>query len=78
MLWMLAGECSRLSRVAYPYVNYYGAWRGEIALVFLYVLATLHFGGELNAAIKNAGEYGKASGSGAPVKPQRRVGRATQ
>jgi membrane protein len=55
MLWLLAGELfgDYLARFAYTYVTYYaGLASAMIALVFLYVIATIFiFGGELNAAI---------------------------
>ena len=55
LLWLLAGELfgDYLARFAYTYVTYYaGLASAMIALVFLYVIATIFiFGGELNAAI---------------------------
>jgi len=55
LLWMIAGELfgDYLSRFAYTYVTYYaGLASAMIALVFLYVIATIFvLGGELNAAI---------------------------
>jgi membrane protein len=55
LLWLIAGELfgDYLSRFAYTYVTYYaGLASVMIALVFLYVIATIFiFGGELNAAI---------------------------
>ena len=63
-LWLLAGELfgDYLARFAYTYVTYYaGLASAMIALVFLYVIATIFiFGGELNAAILRWREYGKA------------------
>jgi len=64
LLWLLAGELfgDYLARFAYTYVTYYaGLASAMIALVFLYVIATIFiFGGELNAAILRWREYGKA------------------
>ena len=55
LLWLIAGELfgDYLARFAYTYVTYYaGLASAMIALVFLYVIATIFiFGGELNAAI---------------------------
>ena len=55
LLWLLAGELfgDYLARFAYTYVTYYaGLASAMIALVFLYVIATIFIlGGELNAAI---------------------------
>ena len=55
LLWLLAGELfgDYLARFAYTYVSYYaGLASAMIALVFLYVIATIFIlGGELNAAI---------------------------
>jgi membrane protein len=55
LFWLLAGELfgDYLSRFAYTYVTYYaGLASAMIALVFLYVIATIFIlGGELNAAI---------------------------
>ena len=60
-LWLLAGELfgDYLARFAYTYVTYYaGLASAMIALVFLYVIATIFiFGGELNAAILRWREY---------------------
>ncbi len=64
LLWLLAGELfgDYLARFAYTSVTYYaGLASAMIALVFLYVIATIFiFGGELNAAILRWREYGKA------------------
>ena len=64
LLWLIAGELfgDYLARFAYTYVTYYaGLASAMIALVFLYVIATIFiFGGELNAAILRWREYGKA------------------
>ena len=64
VLWLIAGELfgDYLARFAYTYVTYYaGLASSMIALVFLYVIATIFiFGGELNAAILRWREYGKA------------------
>ena len=64
VLWLIAGELfgDYLARFAYTYVTYYaGLASAMIALVFLYVIATIFiFGGELNAAILRWREYGKA------------------
>jgi membrane protein len=55
VLWMLAGELfgGYLARFAYTYVTYYaGLASAMVALVFLYVTASIFiYGGELNAAI---------------------------
>ena len=55
LLWLIAGELfgDYLARFAYTYVTYYaGLASAMIALVFLYVVATIFvLGGELNAAI---------------------------
>jgi membrane protein len=55
LLWLIAGELfgDYLSRFAYTYVTYYaGLASAMIALVFLYVVASIFIlGGELNAAI---------------------------
>jgi len=55
VFWIVAGELfgDYLSRFAYTYVTYYaGLASAMIALVFLYVIATIFIlGGELNAAI---------------------------
>jgi membrane protein len=55
LLWLLAGELfgDYLTRFAYTYVTYYaGLASAMIALVFLYVIASIFiYGGELNAAI---------------------------
>ena len=55
VLWLIAGELfgDYLSRFAYTYVTYYaGLASGMVALVFLYVIATIFIlGGEINAAI---------------------------
>lgn len=63
LLWLLAGELfgDYLARFAYTYVTYYaGLASAMIALVFLYVIATIFiFGGELNAAILRWREGGK-------------------
>jgi membrane protein len=54
-LWLLAGELfgDYLARFAYTYVTYYaGLASAMVALVFLYVIASIFiWGGELNAAI---------------------------
>jgi membrane protein len=64
LLWLIAGELfgDYLARFAYTYVTYYaGLASAMIALVFLYVIATIFiYGGELNAAILRWREYGKA------------------
>jgi len=64
LLWLIAGELfgDYLARFAYTYVTYHaGLASAMIALVFLYVIATIFiFGGELNAAILRWREYGKA------------------
>src|SRR3954449_12608105 len=64
VLWLLAGELfgDYLARFAYTYVTYYaGLASAMIALVFLYVIATIFiFGGELNAAILRWRDYGQA------------------
>ena len=55
VLWLIAGELfgDYLARFAYTYVSYYaGLASAMIALVFLYVIASIFIlGGELNAAI---------------------------
>jgi membrane protein len=55
ILWLIAGELfgDYLARFAYTYVSYYaGLASAMIALVFLYVIASIFIlGGELNAAI---------------------------
>ena len=64
LLWLIAGELfgDYLARFAYTYVTYYaGLASAMIALVFLYVIATIFiFGGELNAAILRWRDYGQA------------------
>ena len=64
LLWLLAGELfgDYLARFAYTYVTYYaGLASAMIALVFLYVIASIFiFGGELNAAIVRWREDRKA------------------
>jgi membrane protein len=64
VLWLIAGELfgDYLSRFAYTYVSYYaGLASAMVALVFLYVIASIFiWGGELNAAIMRWREYGKA------------------
>ena len=63
-LWLIAGELfgDYLSRFAYTYVSYYaGLASAMIALVFLYVIASIFIlGGELNAAIMRWREAQKA------------------
>ena len=58
ILWLLAGEIfgRYLSDFAYTYVTYYaGLASAMIALVFLYLVASIFlYGGELNTAIKHA------------------------
>jgi membrane protein len=70
-LWLIAGELfgDYLARFAYTYVTYYaGLASAMIALVFLYVIATIFIlGGELNAAILRWREYGKAQQATAPT-----------
>ena len=55
LLWLIAGEVfgDYLARFAYTYVTYYaGLASAMVALVFLYVIASIFiWGGELNAAI---------------------------
>ncbi len=55
LLWLVAGELfgDYLARFAYTYVTYYaGLASAMVALVFLYVIASIFiWGGELNAAI---------------------------
>jgi len=55
MLWLVAGELfgDYLARFAYTYVSYYaGLASAMVALVFLYVIASIFLiGGELNASI---------------------------
>jgi membrane protein len=55
VLWLIAGELfgDYLSRFAYTYVSYYaGLASAMIALVFLYLIASIFiYGGELNASI---------------------------
>ena len=64
VLWLIAGELfgDYLSRFAYTYVTYYaGLASAMVALVFLYVIASIFiWGGELTAAILRWREYGKA------------------
>ena len=64
VLWLIAGELfgDYLSRFAYTYVSYYaGLASAMVALVFLYVIASIFiWGGELNAAILRWREYGQA------------------
>ena len=71
MLWLIAGELfgDYLSRFAYTYVSYYaGLASAMVALVFLYVIASIFiWGGELNAAIMRWREYGKAQAEMAPA-----------
>jgi membrane protein len=56
VLWLIAGELfgDYLARFAYTYVTYYaGLASAMVALVFLYVIASIFiWGGELNAAIR--------------------------
>ena len=58
VLWLIAGEIfgRYLSDFAYTYVTYYaGLASAMIALVFLYLVASIFlYGGELNTAIKHA------------------------
>ncbi len=65
VLWLIAGElfADYLSGFAYTYVSYYaGLASAMIALVFLYVTASIFiYGGELNAAILRAREEAKAA-----------------
>ena len=62
VLWLIAGElfADYLAGFAYTYVSYYaGLASAMIALVFLYLVASIFiYGGELNAAIKRAREGG--------------------
>ena len=71
LLWLVAGELfgDYLSRFAYTYVTYYaGLASAMIALVFLYVIATIFIlGGELNAAIKRFREQAQTETSGSPA-----------
>ena len=64
LMWMACGVIfgRYLSDFAYTYVTYYaGLASAMIALVFLYVIASIFiFGGELNAAIVRWQDYGKA------------------
>ena len=63
VLWLIAGELfgDYLARFAYTYVSYYaGLASAMIALVFLYVIASIFIlGGELNAAIMRSREAQK-------------------
>ena len=56
--WLIAGEIfgRYLANFAYTYVSYYaGLASAMVALVFLYLVASIFiFGGELNAAIRDA------------------------
>ena len=72
LLWLIAGELfgDYLSRFAYTYVTYYaGLASAMIALVFLYVIASIFIvGGELNAAIlrwRDGEQAGAAASSAA-------------
>ncbi len=71
LLWLVAGELfgDYLSRFAYTYVTYYaGLASAMIALVFLYVIATIFIlGGELNAAIERFREQAQTETSGSPA-----------
>jgi membrane protein len=64
LLWLIAGELfgDYLTRFAYTYVTYYaGLASAMIALVFLYVIASIFiYGGEFNAAIMRWRDYGRA------------------
>jgi membrane protein len=64
VLWLIAGELfgDYLSRFAYTYVSYYaGLASAMIALVFLYMIASIFIlGGEFNAAILRLHEPQKA------------------
>ena len=64
VLWLVAGElfADYLAGFAYTYVTYYaGLASAMIALVFLYVTASIFiYGGELNAAIVRAREAKEA------------------
>jgi membrane protein len=63
VLWLIAGELfgDYLSRFAYTYVSYYaGLASAMIALVFLYMIASIFIlGGEFNAAIMRQHEEQK-------------------
>jgi membrane protein len=69
ILWLIAGELfgDYLARFAYTYVTYYaGLASAMVALVFLYVIASIFiWGGELNAAILRWRDYGKAQAEAA-------------
>jgi membrane protein len=67
VLWLIAGELfgDYLSRFAYTYVSYYaGLASAMIALVFLYLIASIFIlGGELNAAIVRHREERRLEGA---------------
>jgi len=69
ILWLIAGELfgDYLARFAYTYVTYYaGLASAMVALVFLYVIASIFiWGGELNAAILRWRDYGTAQAEAA-------------
>ena len=67
MLWLVAGELfgGYLARFAYTYVSYYaGLASAMVALVFLYVIASIFIiGGELNASIHRFRELQRMRGT---------------
>ena len=69
VLWLIAGELfgDYLARFAYTYVTYYaGLASAMVALVFLYVIASIFiWGGELNASILRWREAAKADAAAA-------------
>jgi membrane protein len=71
LLWLVAGELfgDYLARFAYTYVTYYaGLASAMVALVFLYVIASIFiWGGELNAAIVRWREAAQAKTVEAPA-----------
>jgi membrane protein len=70
VLWLIAGELfgDYLARFAYTYVSYYaGLASAMVALVFLYVIASIFIiGGELNASIHRFREMHRLRGTVGP------------
>jgi membrane protein len=70
LLWLLAGELfgDYLASFAYTYVSYYaGLASAMIALVFLYMIASIFIlGGEINASIHRFRELQRVCGTIAP------------
>ena len=71
LLWLITGAAfgRYLANYAFAYVSMYaGLASAMVALVFLYVIASIFiWGGELNAAIMRWREYGKAQAEMAPA-----------